>query len=128
AGAPDELRDDDALGAVDDEGAPRRHHREVAHEDPLLADLAGLLVDEPDRDRKRNLVRQVLLTALLNRELRVPELVLTELDRERPRVVLDRGDVVDRLAQTGFHEPLERGLLYVDEVGGVEDVLHERKD
>ena len=41
-----QLRDDHALGAVDDEGAAVGHHGEVAHEDRLLADLAGLLVDE----------------------------------------------------------------------------------
>ena len=69
AGAPDELRDDHALGAVDDERPPLRHHREVTHEDPLLADLTGLLVDEADRHRERGLVGQVLLATFLNREL-----------------------------------------------------------
>ena len=127
AGTADELRDDDALGAVDDERAPRRHHREVAHEDPLLADLAGVLVDEADRDRERDLVRQVLLAALLDRELRLAELVLGELDRKGPRVVLDRRDVVDRLAQTALQEPVEGRLLDVDEVGEVEDMLQARK-
>ena len=34
--------------------------------DPLLADLAGLLVDEADQMIERDLVRQVLLLALLN--------------------------------------------------------------
>src|SRR5207248_1291916 len=38
-------------------------------------------------------------------------------------VVLDRRDVVDRLAQALVQEPLERGLLDVDQVGEVEDVL-----
>ena len=44
-----ELRHDDALGAVDDERAALGHPREVAHEDRLLADLAGLAVDEARR-------------------------------------------------------------------------------
>ena len=39
-GRADELRHDDALGAVDDERALLGHHREVAHEDRLLLDLA----------------------------------------------------------------------------------------
>ncbi len=99
------------------------HHREVAHEDPLLADLAGVLVDEPDRHRERSLVGQVLFAALLDRELRLTELVLAELDGESPGVVLDRRDVVDRLAETFRQEPLEGGLLDVDQVGEVEDVL-----
>ena len=127
AGAADELRDDDALGAVDDERPPRGHHREVAHEDPLLADLAGVLVDEADRDRERDLVGQVLLAALLDRELRLTELVFGELDRKRPRVVLDRRDVVDGLAKSALQKPLEGRLLDVDEVGEVEDMLQARK-
>ena len=63
----DELRDDDALGAVDDERAALGHPREVAHEDRLLADLAGLVVDERDGDGQRARVREVLLTALGDR-------------------------------------------------------------
>ena len=123
AGRADELRHDDALGAVDDERAPLGHHREVAHEDPLLADLAGVRVDEADRHRERCLVRQVLLAALVDRERGVAERVVAELDGERAGVVLDRRDVVDRLAQALVHEPLERRLLDVDQVGEVEDVL-----
>src|SRR4051794_26099335 len=123
----DELRDDDALGAVDDERAVLGHHREVAHEDRLLADLARLLVDEADRHRKRSLVGQVLLTALLDGELRRAEQVIGELDGERAGVVLDRRDVVDRLAKAVVQEPLERGLLDVDQVGEVEDVFNTGK-
>ena len=63
----DELRHDDALGAVDDERAALGHPREVAHEDRLLADLAGLVVDERDRDGQRARVGEVLLAALLDR-------------------------------------------------------------
>ena len=95
----DELRDDDALGAVDDEGAALGHPREVAHEDGLLADLAGLPVDEADRDGQRARVGEVLLTALVERRDGRVELELPELDGEVAGVVLDRRDVVDRLAQ-----------------------------
>jgi hypothetical protein len=70
AGRADELRDDHALGAVDDERAVLGHHREVAHEDTLLADLARLRVDEADGHRERCLVGQVLLAALGDRVLR----------------------------------------------------------
>src|SRR5262249_55474082 len=122
--AADELRHDDALGPVDDERAEPRHHREVPHEDGLLADLAGLLVDEADGHRERRLVRQVLLAALLDRELRLPEAVLAELDGERAGVVLDRRDVVDRLPQALVEEPLERGLLDVDQVRKIQNLLY----
>src|SRR3546814_15581530 len=52
AGAAVHLRDDDALGAVDHEGAVEGHERHVAHVDVLLLDVAdraraGLLVADP---------------------------------------------------------------------------------
>src|SRR4051812_32184750 len=37
----DQLRNNNALGAVDDEGALAGHHREIAHEDGLRLDFAG---------------------------------------------------------------------------------------
>ena len=123
ARAAHELRDDDALGAVDDERAEARHHREVAHEDGLLANLARLLVHEADGHRERSLVRQVLLAALLDRELGLAEAILPELDGERSGVVLDRRNVVDRLPQALVQEPLERGLLDIDQVRKLENLL-----
>ena len=127
AGAPDELRDDHALGAVDDERPPLRHHREVTHEDALLADLAGVLVDEPDGHRERGLIGQVLLAALLDGELGQAELVVAEVDGERAGVILDRRDVVDRLAEAFADEPVEGLTLDVDQVGEVEDMLETGK-
>ena len=75
-----ELGDDDALGAVDDEGAALGHPREVAHEDGLLADLAGLLVLEGDGRGQRPRVGHVLLAALLDRVRRLLEFELAEDD------------------------------------------------
>ena len=74
-----------------------------------------------------NLKGQVLLAALLHGELRVAELVLAELHRERAGVVLDWRYVVDRLPKTFVHEPPKGGLLDVDQVGEVENVLEARK-
>src|SRR4029079_3815394 len=59
--------------------------------------------------------------------LRRTELVVPELDGEGARVIGDRRDVVDRLAEALLQEPLEGRLLDVDEVGEVEDVLQARK-
>ena len=127
AGRADELRDDHALGAVDDEGSPLRHHREVAHEHRLLADLARLRVHEADRHRERCLVGEVLLAALLDGELRLPEAVLAELHRQGAGVVLDGRNIVDRLPEAFAEEPIEGLALDVDQVGEVEDVLEAGK-
>src|SRR5258705_1708075 len=73
AGRTVELRHDDALGAVDDEGAVLAHQRNVAEEDFLLlhvaqaldAGLGVLVVDlEPDRDLERCGVGHAALFAL----------------------------------------------------------------
>jgi hypothetical protein len=119
----DELRHDHALGAVDDERPPVGHHREVAHEDPLLADLAGLGVDEAHRHRQRRLVGHAVLTALVDRVGRGAELVVAELDGQRARCSPRSARCRRCLAQALVQEPLERSLLDVDQVGEVEDVL-----
>ena len=126
----DELRDDDALGAVDDERAPLGHPREVAHEHRLLADLTGLAVDERDGDGQRAGVREVLLAALLDRRDRIVEVELAEVDGEVAGVVLDRRDVGDRLAQAALlriGQPRERAALDVDEVRDVMNSVQARE-
>src|SRR5207248_11659385 len=87
-------------------------------------DLTRLLVDEADGHRERRLVGQVLLAALLDRELGLTEAVLAELDGERAGVVLDRRDVVDGLPQALVQEPVERRPLDVDQVRKLEDLLY----
>ena len=95
AGRADELRHDDTLGAVDDEGALVGHEREVAHEDRLGLDLAGLVVHELGGDEQRRGVGEVLVRALLDGVLRRLEPVVAERQRHRAAEVLDRGDLLE---------------------------------
>lgn len=122
AGRADELADDDALGAVDDERTARGHEREVAHKDVLLFDLTRLAVDKADLHEERCLVGDVLLLALVHRVLRLAELVLAELHAHVLRVVLDGADIMERLRQALTLEKLEAIRLDSDEVGDVHDV------
>ena len=127
AGRPHELRHDDALGAVDDEGALAGHHREVAHEDRLLFDLAGLAVHESGPDEDRGRVGHVLLFALLDRELRRRAQILVvgielHLQLQVAVEVGDRTDVRERIAKTFVQEPLERGGLDGDEIRQLENL------
>ena len=73
AGRTVQLRNDDALGAVDDEGAVVGHQRDFAEEDLLLLDVAdrlgaglGVLVvnGKPDGDLERRGVSHAALFAL----------------------------------------------------------------
>ena len=95
----DELGDDDTLGTVDDEGALIGHHREVAHEDELLLDLAGLLVGETDVGQKRSLIGHILLAALLDGVRGVAELMLAEGNLENMVLALDGAGFLERLTK-----------------------------
>ena len=117
-----ELRDDDPLGAVDDERAALGHPREIAHEDGLLADLSRLAVLERDRDVERTRVGDVLLAALGDRVRRLLELEVAEDDREVAGVVLDRRYVVDRLPKQSLlrvRQRRERAALDIDQMWNV---------
>ena len=101
-GRADQLADHDALGAVDDEGAAGAHQGEVAHEDRLALDLAGLVVGELGGDVERRGVGEVLLLALLDGVLRVVEDRVLEGEAHRLGEVLDRGDLLEDLLETGL--------------------------
>src|SRR5207302_1253998 len=96
----------------------------------LLADLAGLAVDEGDRDGQRTCVGEVLLTALVEAGDRLVEGEIAELDGEVSGVVLDWRDVVDRLAQAapvGVGQPGEGFALDIDQVGNFKDLVQTRE-
>ena len=116
-----ELRHDDALGAVDDEGALVGHLGEVPHEDRLLLDLTGVLVDERGPHEDRGRVRHVPFLALLDRELRPGAQVFVvrievELQVQGLGEVLDRRDVAERVREALIEEPLEGLSLDGDQV------------
>ena len=102
AGRADELRHDDPLGAVDDEGALVGHQREVAHEDRLRLDLTGLVVHELGRDEQRRRVGEVAVLALFDRVLRGLEPVVAEAQRHGALEVLDRADLLEDLLEAGL--------------------------
>jgi len=99
ARAADQLGEDDALGAVDDEGAALGHEREVAHEDRLALDLAGRVVHELGGDEQGRGVGLVALLAVLDRVLDLFEAVVTEAQRHRAAEVLDGGDLLEDLLE-----------------------------
>src|SRR5271167_3439021 len=99
AGRAMHLRDDDALGAVDHEGAVVGHERNVAHVDILLFDVldrlgAGLFVDiehdEAQRHLERRRIRHAALAALVDVIFGRFEFVFDELEHG------GRGEIRDR--------------------------------
>ncbi len=129
------LRYDDALRAVDDEGAVQRHERHVAHVHVLLLDVLdrlrpGILVDIEHDQAQRHLQRcgvgQVTLPALVHVELRRFELVLDEFEHRGAREIGNREDRLENGLQAlvgtpalglVHHQELVIGcLLHFDEV------------
>ena len=135
------LADDDALGAVDDEGAVLGHERHVAHVDVLLLDVldgagAGLLVhiehDETQLHLERSSVGHVALLALVDIVLRRLELVALEIERRPAGEIGDREHRFEDRLQPLFRptagrlpdhqEVVVRALLHLDEVGHLCDL------
>ena len=136
------LRDDDPLGAVDDEGAVGGHERHVAHVDVLLLDVLdrlglGLGVDvehdEPERHLERRGIRHAALTALVDIVLRRFIFVLDELEMGGVGEVLDREHRLEHrlqplgrtpaLRRVHQQELIIRSLLDLDQVRHLADFL-----
>ena len=134
------LADDDALGAVDDEGAVHGHERHVAHVDVLLLDIddrlgLGLGVDleggQAQRDAHRRGIGQAALAALVGVVLGMLEHIMVEvevrgageiLDREdRAQGLLEARDIADR--GVGAEELLIAFALNLDEVRHLADFV-----
>ena len=114
----DELADDDALTAVDDEGAVLGHQREIAHEDLGLLDLARLVIGQADKHLERGGVGHVALAALLQRVLRrLVQRIIHKLKLQVAVEIVDRRHVVQNLAQILLEEALIGILLDLDQIG-----------
>ena len=119
AGAADDLRDDDALCAVDDERAAVGHEREIAHEDLLLLDLVRLLVVQADANLDGLGVRRVALLAFLHGILGRPVHGVVE----EAGVVGNGIDVAEHLAQPLAQEPLIGILLDLEHIRQLQDLI-----
>ena len=118
-GAAVHLADDDALGAVDDEGAVGRHQRHVAHVDILFLDVAdraraGVLVDVPHHQPQGHLewgrVGDAALLAFLDVVFRLFQLVVHELELGTLGEVSNRKHRVEHLLQAEFLAVLDLGV------------------
>src|SRR5579864_4950283 len=113
------LRDDHALGAIDDERAVVGHERNVAHVDVLLLDIldrarAGLLVDIEDDKAQRHLERRSVshaaLAAFIDVIFRRLELVADEFELGGVGEVGDREHRLEHRLQALVGTPAS-GLL-----------------
>src|SRR6266478_9933518 len=109
AGRPVELRNDNALGAVDHERAVARHQRDFAEIDFLLLDVldrASAILDVPDYELDfyfdRSGVGHSPLMAFVDVIFRRAEFIADEFQRGGLVEVLDREDRLEDTLQTGI--------------------------
>ncbi len=123
-GGPDDLGDDDALRAVDDEGAAVGHHGEVAHEDLLLLDFVRLGVAQTDPDLDGLCVGGIPLLALLNGVLGlILHGVIQERQLQLAGEVGNGAHILEYLPQSRIQEPLVGILLDLQHIGDLQDLL-----
>ena len=126
-----QLADDDALGAIDHEGALGGHERDLAHEHLLL--LGALLLLEEEGDVQRRAEGESFAEALEPVDLRLLDVVGVEVQDGLAVVALNREHLgEDRLqpqipafgrGQVGLKEFAIRVELDLDQVGGGDDFL-----
>ena len=111
-----ELRNDDALGTVDDERTVFRHQGEIAHVDIGFLDFGSLAVVQVDVNVQRRGVGHIPLAAALHGVLRLTQRIIREGQFQIAVVVGDGRGVCQNLFQVGFEEPLIRPLLHLDQI------------
>jgi hypothetical protein len=134
-----QLGDDDALGAVDDEGAVLGHERDLAHVDLLLLHVLdglgrGLAVidDQAHGDTQRGAIGQATVAALALVERRLAQLVSDVFQRGVAAVADDREHRLQRgmqalvLALGGLGVFLQELAVGIDLDGEQEGHLEDR--
>ena len=116
-----QLRDNDALGAIDHEGAQLGQERKLAEIDFLLDDVAGALAvpgiledDQLQRGLERGRVRHVAFNTLRDRVLGLTEAVPNELQREILVDVRDREQVLENALEANILALL-RGSIQLEQ-------------
>ncbi len=122
-GRTDDLGDDDALGAVDDKGAPVGHDGKIAHEDLLLLDLLGLLVAQAHADLQRLGVGGVAGLALFLVVLGlVVHGVVDEAQLQVAGIVRDGIHIPEHFPETCLQKPFVGALLDLQQIGHLLDL------
>ena len=124
AGRADQLRNDDALRAVNDKGAVLRHQREIAHKDVLIDDFFLHLIDKAHFYPKRHGIGRVAVAALFFVILGlVSEFVTEKIQFEMVGVVGNGREIFEHFAHALFDERAVRILLDLYEVRNVDDLI-----
>ena len=108
-----QLADHDALGAVDDECALRRHERKFAHVHALFLDV--LVLAQAERDVKRRGESLALALAFQRAQFRLADLVIAELELDLLVIALDRENLRENGLES-FVLPLGQGDFLLEKI------------
>ena len=116
AGRADQLADDDALRAVNNEGSMLGHQGEVAHKNVGFLDFTGFTVFQAYKNLQRSRVGQIPLAAARHGILRLIQAVVHKLQNEIPIIVSNGRNVAQDLAEIGIEKALIGVLLNLDQI------------
>ncbi len=121
-----ELRYDDTLSAVDDEGTGIGHQREVAHKDVRFLDLTGLLIQQTRGNTQCRGICRVSLLTFDDRIVRMIhiERIINEVEHKVVLVVVDTRYILEDLLESFLEEPLIGFFLDLDQVRHIDDVFN----
>ena len=123
-GAADDLGDDHALRAVDDERTAVGHQGEISHKDLLILNFARFLIVQAHAHLDGLCVGRVALLALLHRVLRrLVHAVVQKAQLEIAGVVADGVNILEHLVQTLVEEPRVGILLDLQHIRDGQDLL-----
>ena len=118
AGRTDQLRDNDAFRAVDNEGAAGSHERELSHVNLLLAHITGFSVGQACRHIESRGIGSVAELALFDCVLRlVIDAEINEFEQKIAGVIHNSRGILEDLPESAVKEPLIGILLHLDEIG-----------
>ena len=116
---------DNALGAVDDEGAAGSHQRKIAHKDVALFDFARRFVEQACRHAQRggicgvaNLTFDDAVVGVVNIEG-----VVHKVEHKVVLIVGDAGNILEHFLKSFLQKPAVGLLLHLNEVGHIDDFL-----
>ena len=123
-GAADHLRYNNTLCTVDDKGAALGHQREIAHENFLLLDLAGFLVQETHTNLDGLCIGGIALTALVNRILGgIVHGKVQEAQLQITGIIGNGAHIAEYLLKALVEKILIGLLLDAQHIGHVQDVI-----
>ena len=109
---------DNALRAVDDEGAVLGHQREIAHEHFGFLDFMGIAVGQANRNLQRRGIGRVALLALFYRVFRlVVQRIVREFQNQAFAVIGDRRNVRQHFAKAFLQKVLVGIFLHLNQIG-----------